>query len=260
MKKSLPFLFLFIFLNVVVFAQTCVLPSGGTLNVPNIGCTDRVATITVTGFSNVTSYNWLITGATYTKISDTEYSILFGSSNVSITVTAINAVNGPCSTVLPTKNISVGAAPSKPTITQTGITLTSSTATNYQWYLGNSAIAGATLANYSPSQNGTYYVESKNATGCGTFSDAFTFFTTAIKEDAKFKAFSFYPNPIETSINTVFNEKYDLDFFDTSGRKVLESKNLYGENQTDLSSFKRGMYIMKISSNGKIATRKIILK
>lgn len=260
MKKSLPFLILFIFLNALTIAQTCTPPTGGTLEAPNTGCSDRVATIKIVGVSNATGYNWSIIGATFTKMSDTEYNIVFGSGNVTISVTPTNGVNNSCLGTPFTKTITVTSAPTKPSITQTGTTLTSSTSTSYQWYLGSNMIPGATSATYSPTQNGTYYVESKNANGCGTFSDAFTYFTTAITEDAKFKSFTFYPNPIEIHINTVFTEKYDLEFFDTSGRKVLDNKNLIGENQTDLSSFNKGIYIMKVTSGGKIATRKIILK
>lgn len=259
MKKFLPFLFLFIFLNTFIFAQ-CTPPTGGSITAPATGCSDRVATISVSGVSNATSYTWSIVGANSTRVTDTEYNIVFGSSNVTITVTPANGTNGSCTGTPLTRTINVTAAPSKPTISQTGTVLTASTSTNYQWYLGSNMIAGATTATYSPTQSGTYYVESKNSNGCGTFSDAFTYFTTAIKEDAKFKAFNFYPNPVESTLFTVFTEKYDLEFFDTTGKKVLENKNLNSENQTDLSAFNKGIYIMKISSGGKIATRKIILK
>lgn len=260
MKKSLPLLFLFIFLSLLTLAQTCVIPTGGTINGPNNGCSDRVGTYSVTGVSNATSYNWNINGATFSRTSDTEYNIVFGSGNVTITVTPINAANGPCSGTPLTKTIIVTSAPAKPIITQTGTVLTASTAPSYQWYLGSNIIAGATAATYSPTQNGTYYVEVKNANNCSAASDAFTYFTTAIGEDAKFKSFSFYPNPIETTLNTVFTEKYDLEFFDSSGRKVLENKNLIGETQTDMTAYNKGIYIMRIISSGKIATRKIILK
>ena len=259
MKKFLPFLFLFIFLNTFIFAQ-CTPPTGGTLNAPNTGCSDRVAIITVSGVSNATSYTWSIVGANSTKVTDTEYNIVYGSGNVTITVTPANGANGTCTGTPLTKTITVSAAPTKPTVTQTGTTLNSSTSTSYQWYLGNNMISGATASTYSPTQNGTYYVESRNANNCSTFSDAFTYFTTAIREDAKFKSFSFYPNPVQTTLNTIFTEKYDLEFFDTSGRKVLESKNLIGETQTDMSSFNKGIYIMKVTSGGKIATRKMIIK
>lgn len=260
MKKSLPFLIFFSFLSAFTFAQTCTPPTNGTLDAPNTGCSNRVATLKISGVSNATGYNWTIIGSTFTKISDTEYNIVFGTSDITITVTPTNGVNGSCLGTTITKTITVTSAPSKPTITQVGTTLTSSTSTNYQWYLGNNIISGAIAATYSPTQNGTYYVESKNTNGCGTVSDAFTYFTTAIREDAKFKSFSFYPNPVETNINTIFNNKYDLEFFDSSGRKVLENRNLNGEHQIDLSSFNKGIYIMKVTSDGKIAIRKIILR
>ena len=259
MKKFLPFLFLFIFVNGFIFAQ-CIPPTGGSITAPITGCSDRVATVSVSGVSNATSYIWSIVGASFTKITDTEYNIVYGSGDVTITVTPTNGTNGSCIGTPLTSTINVSASPTKPTITQTGTTLTASASTSYQWYLGSSVIAGAIAATYSPSQNGTYYIESKNANSCSTFSDAFTYFTTAIKEDAKFKSFSFYPNPVETTLNTVFTEKYELEFFDTSGRKILESKNLIGETQIDVTAFNKGIYLMKVTSGGKIATRKIIIK
>jgi hypothetical protein len=263
MKKLLPFLvFIFSLLPFRTFSQACVTPTGGVLNGPASGCTDRVANYSVTGVSNATNYNWVITGAlSFNRISDTEYSLVFGTSNVTIEVTPINQTNGPCSGTVITRTITVSSPLTKPVISQQALALQSSIiGDSYQWYLSNAPIAGATARTYTPTQNGLYVVEVKNAAGCSSFSDAFNYLSTAIKEDPRFKTFSFYPNPITTSLYTDFTERYTLEFYDVNGRKVFENINLNGKHETDLSFLNRGMYLMRIQSEDKIAVRKLILK
>ena len=76
MKKLLPFLFVIASLfPILAQAQTCVIPTGGTINGSANGCSDRTSTYTITGVVNATTYNWVITGAQgFTKVSSTEYS------------------------------------------------------------------------------------------------------------------------------------------------------------------------------------------
>jgi hypothetical protein len=263
MKKLLPFLFVIASLfPILAQAQTCVIPTGGTINGSANGCSDRTSTYTITGVVNATTYNWVITGAQgFTKVSNTEYSIVFGSSNVSIQITPINDTNGPCSGTVISKTVTVTVSLAKPVISQTGSVLNTSTAaTSYQWYAGSAAISGAILQSYTPAVNGLYTVEVKNAAGCSTFSDQFNFIKSGVKEDARFKTFSFYPNPIDGAIHTNFIERYDLEFFDSSGRKILQNQNLIGDQETDLSSLNKGIYIMRINSGNKNATRKIIIR
>ncbi len=262
MRKLLHVVFVLTFLlPVFVFSQTCIAPTGGTITGSDTGCTDRVGTYTVSGVSNATSYVWDIQGAQgFTKISETQYSIVFAGTNVTILVTPVNAANGPCSGVVLSKAVTVSAAPSKPIIVQTGSTLSASTASSYQWYSGSLAISGAITQTYVPTVNGLYSVEVKNASGCNTFSDSFNYIKTSIREDGKFKNFSFYPNPVVNTLNTNFSERYDLEFLDLAGRKVLQNLNLNGEQKTDLSSLNQGIYIMRISSGDKKAIRKLLVK
>lgn len=259
MKKLLPFLGFLVFLFIGKVEAQCVNPTGGSISGPSTGCTDRVASYTVSGVSNATGYTWNITGAAnFSKISDTEYSIVYGSSSVTITVTP---TNGTCTGAPLTTTVSVTSAPNKPTISQTSSTLTSSAATFYQWYLNDAVITGATAQTYTPTQSGVYKVEVKaTANGCSTFSDGFNYYTTAVGEDKKFQSFTFYPNPVQNTLNTDFNAHYDLEFYDLMGRKVLVNKDLMGAQQTDLTSLNKGLYLMRIISDGKKATRKILIK
>jgi len=69
-----------------------------------------------------------------------------------------------------------GTIPAIPTITQSGDSLISSTATTYQWYNSGSIIQGATGQIYLPPQNGVYQVQVTNASGCESeLSDEFNF-------------------------------------------------------------------------------------
>jgi hypothetical protein len=264
MKKSLPLFIVILLACFITKAQTCVNPTGGTINGNAYGCIDRVETYSISGVSNATTYNWVIAGATGSRVSDTEYSIIFSNPGaVRITVTPINQTNGPCSGTPVTKDITVSTTPNKPIITQTGTDLSASSgAASYQWYVGSKLIQGATNLTFTPTQNGQYRVELKSAVpaSCSIFSDPFNYTVTAIKEDQKFDNFSFFPNPVVNTIHVNFVKKFDLEFYNLNGQKVLHKTNLQGENEIDMSNLNRGIYIMRINSEGKYAARKIILK
>lgn len=58
------------------------------------------------------------------------------------------------------------AAPSIPTISVSNGTLSSTSATTYQWYLNGDAISGATSQTYTPTASGKYVVRITDANGC----------------------------------------------------------------------------------------------
>lgn len=257
MKKLLPIFFLLGFLSPSVFAQ-CTTPGDVTITGPLTGCTDRVATYTVTS-AGATNYEWKITGtSSQTAQSATSYSIVFENSNVTIEVTPMN---GTCAGNKKTITVAVTQTPNKPNVVQSGNTLDAvTTAASYQWYLGSNPVSGATSKTFSPTSNGTYIVEAKSAQGCSVFSNNFAFFRTAIKEDAIFSDFTFYPNPITTNVFVNFTRRYELTFANLSGQEVLRQTMLQGKQEIDLTSLKRGVYLMKITSDGKTAVRKLLLK
>lgn len=73
--------------------------------------------------------------------------------------------------------------------------------------------------------------------------------------------FSFYPNPVETSINILNGgyEAYTFELYSILGQRVFEEK-ANGNTQFDISRLNTGLYIGVISRNGKSLKRIKIIK
>lgn len=73
--------------------------------------------------------------------------------------------------------------------------------------------------------------------------------------------FSFYPNPVETSINILNGgyEAYTFEMYNILGQRVFEEK-ANGNTQFDVSRLNTGLYIGVISRNGKSLKRIKIIK
>lgn len=67
--------------------------------------------------------------------------------------------------------LTVLPSPQTPTITQNGLTLTSSSTTNNQWYFNDELIPGATGQTYQCTQQGWYAVVVSNTNGCSSYAE-----------------------------------------------------------------------------------------
>lgn len=258
MMKNLLTIFFICLIHTAVKAQCTATITGASS-----GCFDNISSYSISGATGATSYNWTITGAaSFNKVSDTEYNILFGSTNVTITVVP---VGGVCNGSPITRTITAAAKPAKPVINRAANsnTLTTPTVTGltYQWYFNRTPVAGATTATFPIQNTGLYAVEVTNAAGCKTYSDDFPYFSTSVKEDPKFAGFAYYPNPIEagSTLTVFFSDTYDVELIDMTGKLVLNQKNLKGKQELETSSLNTGIYLMRIESEGKLAFRKIII-
>lgn len=70
------------------------------------------------------------------------------------------------SNVVRSVEIVVNPLPQQPTVSLSGITLTSSSPTNNQWFYYGNPIAGATGQTFQPTFDGSYQVQVSNANGC----------------------------------------------------------------------------------------------
>ena len=74
-------------------------------------------------------------------------------------------------------------------------------------------------------------------------------------------AFNMYPNPVK--YNTVYItsnvEKATLSVYDITGKMVMNTALQFGENTINVNAIASGVYLARLSSNGKTLTKKLII-
>lgn len=98
--------------------------------------------------------------------------------------------------------------------------------------------------------------------GRGVFySDIPTSSVLSTDDDGFLSGISIYPNPSRSifNINRTTSDELTVRVFDLTGKQVFAKKNITDTTfEIDMSSHSSGIYIMNMSSNGKIATKKLI--
>jgi PKD repeat protein len=214
---------------------------------------DTDTTLTATG---AVSYVWS-TGATTSSINvtpttTTSYTVT-GTSSAGCTNTAVSTVN-------------VVTSPATPTITQSGLTLTSSSSTGNQWYLNGSPIAGATGQTHTATVNGNYTVVVTQG-GCSSAQSSVTP-VTSVGIDASENPYllSVYPNPntgnFVISFNTIATDDYTIIIRNTLGQnvysRIVSSHTGTFHEQVSLEEFGAGVYLISLSDGRNQTIRKII--
>jgi len=78
------------------------------------------------------------------------------------------------------------------------------------------------------------------------------------------KLFSCYPNPtsgqVHIQLSDVLNKEYSISLCDYTGQVVADYSGTSTDFNLDLSSYKQGMYLIKIISGTSVYTEKVILK
>ncbi len=206
-----------------------------------------VAGATFTWFKN----NTVIPGATAITYSATTAG--------SYTVTA--SLNGCASPSSPPSIVTLKTAPATPTVTQAGMVLTSSSTTGNQWYKNGVLISGAVNRTFTLNSNGTYTVV-VTGNGCSSAPSAAVNITSlGIKNDQQLKL-AIYPNPSTGLVNLTLPESqvYEITVADITGKVILNQKVNETKAQLNLNPASKGIYLLKISSQGATTIRKLIIE
>ncbi|MBI1315438.1 T9SS type A sorting domain-containing protein [bacterium] len=171
----------------------------------------------------------------------------------------------------PLPHIVVSATQSFTGPTSAEVTLStagSTGATSYLWDLGNgnSSTQPNPVATYQ--QNGQYTITVQLTNGCGSSDTTFTITVAGISlgELAVGRSLSLFPNPTSGDLQVSFEDPtgatYELQLLDATGR-VVEYRDLgfrqgLVREQFDLESLSKGMYLLRLSSDGKHATRRVV--
>lgn len=96
--------------------------------------------------------------------------------------------------------------------------------------------------------------------GGSTFVETDPECATLSREVQTISQFNVYPNPATSQVtieSTVSNGQ--IEIFNITGKRVLSKTISLGENSLNVSSLVSGVYLARISSNGNIETKKLII-
>ncbi|RYM32315.1 T9SS type A sorting domain-containing protein [Brumimicrobium glaciale] len=159
-----------------------------------------------------------------------------------------------CKIYSDTVSVVQGSPLQNPTIQKLGNSLVSSNAPNYQWYLNDSPINGATEQTYTPLGIGYYSVAIQGADNCKSFSNAIQW-TLNLKEEDK-SVITLYPNPAQNSffieVEGTMIKRFEIT--STTGQIINNQKTNSDKIKVDISSLSSGAYLIKIetSSGSKV--------
>jgi predicted outer membrane repeat protein len=152
-----------------------------------------------------------------------------------------------------------------PIITRTNNTLgVSATFASYQWYNGNTPIAGATSAAYSPSSNGLYKIVVISSPGGCKDSTTYNLTNLLVAGTSSSTGLRIYPNPVKNGkCNISIDDNRPirlLGLFDVSGREILCRQYLNSNStELDLTTLANGLYVLKLSVGEEVIVRRLIV-
>ncbi len=227
-------------------------------------CAGHPITLTDNSSNTPTSWSWTMIGGSPASSSTQSPSVTYSTAGT-YTVTLI-ATNSSGSSSPVSHTITVNTNPAVPTITVAGNILTSSSTTGNQWYLNSTLISGATNQTYTATASGLYTVVVSNSFGCTATSIATNFVSTGISSVADNNIFTVFPNPSNGIININFagpGEHIIIEMINDLGQQVYIEKINDCPNDCkeiiDMSSFKKGIYLLRIIANENIQTKKLLL-
>jgi para-nitrobenzyl esterase len=220
-------------------------------------CTGESVTFTATP-SNLPSptYQWKVNGNNVGTNSPTFTSTTISNNDV---VTCVATPN--CGSAATSNSITM-TVNSAPTISQNGNVLTSSASSGNQWYRDGQIINGATGQTHTATQSGNYTVKVGNCESQGQ-----NVVITGMDNWKNENFFSVYPNPnngtFHISFHGVATENYKLELRNIIGVSVYE-ENLNDINgqfskTIDVSSFGKGIYLIRLSNADMDVLKKIVV-
>lgn len=159
--------------------------------------------------------------------------------------------------------LTVHAVPEDPVITQDNGIISTTAVGNYQWYLENQKIEGATNQNLAVPKTGNYTLKITNDGGCSSqFSNTVYIVMTATNELKFTENISVYPNPYNDVINIkgLTGNETTIQVYDSFG-KIAHTKNVISDSYSvNLSELPSGVYYLKLISEYGTTNYKIIKK
>ncbi len=224
--------------------------------------------ILLSDISTNAPFTWTWTasaGATPVMSNIQNTNFTFPSSGI-YTITLQAGNNAGVSSVF-TKTIEVLPTLITPTISATSVTLTSTAAASYQWYVNNNAIPSATTQIYVTPYNGVFHVITSDPNFCNSAkSNTISILNVGLNEIEFSNYLKIYPNPNDGIFTIELNdiiESITIVITNALGQNVYEKKwdecmtNCW--QQINLSECGNSVYTIKTSVANKTYFQKMVL-
>ncbi|MBL7890130.1 MAG: T9SS type A sorting domain-containing protein, partial [Bacteroidia bacterium] len=208
-------------------------------------------------------YQWLINNIP----SETGSSFISNSLSTGDEITCILSSSNSCATNNPDTsnvvNITVHPSPPTPNLTLVGASIYSDISLGNQWYNESGSIIGETGNSYTPEVSGNYFVIVAGPFGCvSDTSNIISFISTEVETRSDEFELKIYPNPNQGffTIELESSSEFTIELINTIGQSIYSkstNNKIEFVNCTDLPD---GFYIIKVSHETEITSRKIIIK
>jgi hypothetical protein len=139
-----------------------------------------------------------------------------------------------------------------PTIVVKGDTLQSSALMGNQWYLGQTAIKGASDPSYTIEKTGTYSVQVTSDKGCVSEMSVGKYVVFSSSDAFKNSSVVVYPNPTYALVHVAGlpqGQPITISVFNLLGKKVMEQSGTGTTAVIDLSGLVNGVYYVRFGEN-----------
>ena len=163
--------------------------------------------------------------------------------------------------------ITVYPTPPFPTITQSGYTLTSNSATSYQWQFNNIDIPGATNQSYDVLQSGYYTVIILDQNGCSSSTTTYVLID-GLGDISSESGISLYPNPSNGNFiieltNAASNQNVRIEIYNTIGQIIFSTQEKVSlpdwKREMDLSTVAEGIYFIELKGENFFSRKKFLI-
>lgn len=141
-----------------------------------------------------------------------------------------------------------------PTVSVSGNTMTSSSASGNQWYLNGGIITGATSQSYTATQNGSYTVMVNGSSSAPTIISS-----VGIDENSFSNSINIYPNPNNGLFNLQMSQlgAAQIKIYNVLGECVYQNMSTASTIQIDLSAQSDGVYMVQIITEEGTVNKKL---
>ncbi|MEI8202251.1 MAG: M4 family metallopeptidase [Bacteroidota bacterium] len=164
------------------------------------------------------------------------------------------------------QSVTVNPVPTTPLVTQTDVSLHSSSPTGNQWYSTPppTLIVGATNQTFTPTTTGIYYVVVTDSNACSSPASNTVYVVAGINENSN-NDFSIIPNPNQGSFKLQLNKSYygkiNLMITNTLGQMVYAKQiDALPTQQISLNSLENGVYFLNIRNENMNITRRLVIE